>query len=325
MKKKFIVWGYPIHTHTHSYVHAAVAKSAKSLGYETYWFDDKHHPASQDFDYSNSIFYTEGYAENEIPLLKDCVYFVHIAKNPAKYLSAGCRLIEIRYDVFGIDDANYRYTRDFSSEEKISVAVNYLKKASSKDLVIFDGDECSYECVYASWATDLLPDEIDLEKRFQTRENQCHWIGTLGQSNIREFLPFAEECRKNGVSIVCHDPWSRPLSFEDTMELTRRSFLAPDIRGSGDNPLKTGTNHLKTGYVACRAFKNISYGQLGLVNSERTHQYLGELSILCKDTREMFHLGSQNMKNYDLIKQQMLFVKEHHTWQKRLQDILKVL
>lgn len=325
MPKKFIVWGYPLHTHTHSYVHAAVEKAAKSLGYQTFWFSDENHPPPNKFDYSDSIFYTEGYADNKIPLIPDCVYFVHISKNLNKYLDSKCRLIEIRYDVTEINDINYRFERKPEMEQKISQAVSYVRDASSRDLVSYKGEERSYECLYVTWATDLLPEEIDLEKRFQNREKLIYWIGTIGNSNMKEFLPFANECQKNNISVIVSNPWSNPISFEQTMDLTRRSFLAPDIRGSGDDPSTTGTNHLKTGYVACRAFKNISYGQLGLVNSIRTHEYLGDLTIFSSDSVELFHLGMENMKNYNLIKEQMLFVRENHTWKKRLSDILRVI
>ena len=38
--KRVIIWGYKPHTHTHSYIHWSFFDGFKSLGYETYWFDD---------------------------------------------------------------------------------------------------------------------------------------------------------------------------------------------------------------------------------------------------------------------------------------------
>ena len=52
-KQKVVVWGYPLHTHTHSYGHAAAFKAFKYLGYETYWFHDDEYP--KDFDYDKQI------------------------------------------------------------------------------------------------------------------------------------------------------------------------------------------------------------------------------------------------------------------------------
>ena len=53
---KVIVWGFPLHTHTHSYIHGGWVKAFKSLGYDTYWFHDNEYPT--DFDYNNCLFIT---------------------------------------------------------------------------------------------------------------------------------------------------------------------------------------------------------------------------------------------------------------------------
>ena len=37
---KIVIWGYPLYSHTHSYIHAAFYKAFTHLGYETYWFHD---------------------------------------------------------------------------------------------------------------------------------------------------------------------------------------------------------------------------------------------------------------------------------------------
>ena len=34
---KICIWGHPLHSHTHSYIHAAFFKAFKALGHETYW------------------------------------------------------------------------------------------------------------------------------------------------------------------------------------------------------------------------------------------------------------------------------------------------
>ena len=38
---RFVIWGYPLHTHTHSYIHYGFYKALKSLGYDVRWFDDE--------------------------------------------------------------------------------------------------------------------------------------------------------------------------------------------------------------------------------------------------------------------------------------------
>ena len=48
---KVIIWGYPLHSHTHSYIHYAWEKTFKHLGYEVYWFDDNNYPSINNFEY----------------------------------------------------------------------------------------------------------------------------------------------------------------------------------------------------------------------------------------------------------------------------------
>ena len=38
--KKIIIWGHPLHSHTHSYIHNAFYIAFKYLGYNNYWFHD---------------------------------------------------------------------------------------------------------------------------------------------------------------------------------------------------------------------------------------------------------------------------------------------
>ena len=78
---KVIIWGFPLHSHTHSYIHGGWVKGFKRLGYKTYWFHDKKYPT--DFDYNNSLFITEGYADNKIPINNTSIYFVHICRHRA--------------------------------------------------------------------------------------------------------------------------------------------------------------------------------------------------------------------------------------------------
>ena len=87
MKKDFpyskvIVWGYPLHSHTHSYVHDAYVKTFKYLGYETYWFHDDDYPDPKDFDYTNSFFIGEGFADKNLPINDSSAYFIMYCPSP---------------------------------------------------------------------------------------------------------------------------------------------------------------------------------------------------------------------------------------------------
>ena len=72
--KKVVIWGYPLNTHTHSYIHASFYKAFKNMGYETYWFNDSNF---ENLDFKNCLFIAAGEQERNIPLVKDSYYVLH--------------------------------------------------------------------------------------------------------------------------------------------------------------------------------------------------------------------------------------------------------
>lgn len=325
---KVVIWGYPLHTHTHSYIHASWVKVFKHLGYETHWFHDDNFP--KDFDFRNTMFITEGYADKHVPVNDSSIYFVHIAIDPTKYLSKGARLIDIRFNVDYINDLNYSYSVNRNELQKIDECAYFL--ANADDSVLADSFRrgiSGYEALYLSWATDLLPHEINLDSRYHPRERSFYFIGTIGENNasqlgrLNEFL--------TGVSIPFYhvDPWSRPLSFEDTMALTKKSYIAPDIRGclirkNVNGKPDTGVDHKNTGYIPCRVFKNISYGQLGATNSLAVKKLFGDLIVYSHDERELGEMCERHSKDYDFIEKQMQHVRDSHTFINRANSLLQI-
>jgi hypothetical protein len=328
-KSKVIIWGFSNQSHTHYYTHYGWHKGFKHLGYDTYWFDDNNYP--MDFDYSNCLFITEGYADKNIPLDRSSTYFVHVCINPGKYLGNVKRLIDMRYLVDEIKDCNYNYHLDRQNSLKISNTTYYEKLHDNSGVSSKhdNPDPMEYECIYICWATDLLPHEIDESRIYTPRENNIYWFGSAEPTNNQQVWLFADECIKDGISFISNNPWSNPKSFDNVMELTARSFLSPDIRTAGDpNKIalgETGTCHKKIGYIACRLLKAISYGQLGVTNSRHMYDLLEGKVIYNDDERQLFHDAKPHIGNHDLIKEQMKIVKENHTWLNRIEDLLKVL
>jgi hypothetical protein len=325
---KIIIWGYPLHSHTHSYIHGAWYKTFKSLGYETYWFDDTSYP--KDFDYSDCLFITEGYADKNIPLNSSSTYFVHICINPKKYLDVGCRLIDIRFNVSEINDCNYSIVTDKSKLNKIDDCSFYEKTAN--DSVLADkfkkGIE-GYEALYLSWATDLLPEEFNYDDMLMERENKIYWFGTIGLSNNKEIKNFIKGLNKHNIEFYHNDPWSNPIEYDKVKHYVQKSIISPDIRGSANRELingkiNTGANHKLIGYIPCRIFKSISYGHLGVTNSKVVNELFQNDIIYSDNEEEMVDLALKNIKNYDLIKFQMNFVKNNHTYINRINSLLKV-
>jgi hypothetical protein len=207
MFRKIIIWGFPLHTHTHSYIHYGWHKGFKHLNYDTYWFDDTNVP--NDFDFNDCLFITEGYADAKIPIVASSTYFVHIAIRPEKYINKVKRFIEIRYLVDGIKDCNYNYVLDKNRCKKISDCTYYEKLHDNGGLAEHHDNPkpMEYECIYTCWATDLLPHEIKDESVYTEREPTIYWFGSANHMNTKEIALFFSECMKNGIKINVNDPW----------------------------------------------------------------------------------------------------------------------
>jgi hypothetical protein len=325
---KIIIWGYPLNSHTHSYIHGAWYKTFKHLGYETYWFHDDNYPIN--FDYSNCLFITEGYAEKNIPLEETSTYFVHICVNPSKYLDKGCRLIDIRFNVNQINDCNYSYEFDKQNIIKID-EVSYYNKTANDDILSdqFKKGISNYESLYLSWATDLLPEEFNFDNRFIKRQRKIYHVGSISESNIQELRKFGKAMSENGIDFIHRDPWSNPATWEEVKDMTQKSYIAPDLRGSAmrsdiNGKVDTGANHKLIGYIPCRIFKNISYGQIGATNSKAVKGLFGDLVVYNDDEYQLFYDAEKLKDNHDYIFEQMKYVQENHTYINRVNTIMKI-
>ena len=325
---KVIIWGFPLHSHTHSYIHYGWHKGFSYLGYKTHWFHDGDHPSPDSFDYGNALFIAEGYADAKIPLNSTSIYFVHVCVNPEKYVDAGCRLIDIRYNVNSIKDVNYWYTLERDKCVKLSDVSYYCKLTDNGGVTKHHSNpgKMDYECLYTSWATDLLPHEINFDDALIKRDRVVYFVGS-GPGTT--WNPFIQECRKSGIEFKSIDPWTHPISFEENRKLVQKSFVSVDIRPIGD-PQKmrigeTGTCHKDIGYIACRVFKNISYGQIGSTNSKHTYELMDRKIVYNPDEAQLFHDTVAQRENFEAIKEQMVIVKEKHTFINRINDLLRVV
>ena len=324
--RQVIVWGFPLHSHTHSYIHGAWVKAFKHLGVNVHWFHDKDYPP--DFDYSNTCFITEGWAEDTIPLNASSTYFVHIARNPAKYIDVGARLIEIRYNVLEIHDFNYDYVLP-SNATRISSTTLYEIVPDDRAVANKRGrsvDPRSYEVVYMSWATDLLPHEFNYDDAGAVHERIVYYIGSVNPDH-----PVYTFARVAGMPVQHICPWKTPISYEENIALMKKSYCAPDFRTHGTNEefskhgKMNGTNHLDIGYIPCRVFKAISYGHTGITNSLRVKELLGDHVEYAATPEDVMPIVERRKNDVEWRMAAMRHVAENHTFIQRINDIVSVL
>jgi len=292
--KKVVVWGHPLQSHTSSYVHGSFVKAFKFMGYETRWL--KNGDATDGLDSADTLFLTEGQVDDLMPKRADCRYVLHNC-DLSKYVAIpSSHILQIQVP------------RQWCIEH------NEKQYSSRKiDAGVFFG----HGTLFQPWGTDLLPYEIDLDACRLPRKKVSHWVGTIGgqlYGNENEIAPFQKACGENGVDFVYHGPTS--TSCEEGRRLIQESYIAPAIHGKWQ---------CDNGYVACRLYKNISYGHLGVTNSAAYKDILGDGIVFNHDTFRMFHDAVPYLQDYDRIMEQMKIVRDKYTYVQAVQRILWAL
>jgi len=290
---KVIIWGHPLHSHTHSYIHEAFHKAFNLMGHECVWLPDRE---VNDENFRDCLFLTEGQADKHIPVRRDCRYILHNC-NMARYNDPVIMKNSLLLQVY-THDARDRAVNN-SAYQKLAPCT-YLETAS----------DC--KVLYQPWATDLMPNEIYNHALY--KERYSYWIGTIGGGqfgNEEQLAPFRRSCEENSISFrhALH------LTAEENRRLIATSYLAPAIVGAWQ---------LDKGYIPCRIFKNVSYGQLGLTNSTAVHEIMEGLVICNTDTRQLFHDGV-SCQNKSCLAAAIDLVKQKHTYVNRINTILECL
>jgi hypothetical protein len=169
------------------------------------------------------------------------------------------------------------------------------------------------------WATDLLPHEIDDVKRQLSteREKVVYWVGTIGAGefgNIDQIEGFKKACLEQGIAFE----HKGQLSAQKNIELMQKSYIAPAIQGPWQ---------LEKGYIPCRIFKAISYGQMGVTNSKTVSELFDGRIVYNSDTYALFHDAQKKIAvttQNELISL-MDFVRDNHTYVNRINVLLEFL
>jgi hypothetical protein len=288
---KIIIWGHPLHSHTHSYIHWGFYRAFKHLGYEVYWVDNQ--DAIKNIDIHNALFITEGQVDQNMPKRQDCYYILH-NWNPERYqelfYNNRCILLQVYTD----DCLPY-------APEKI--------------------DDCIYcnvveKMIFLPWATDLLPYEIETMKQCirEKKESAVYWIGTIGRGifgNNDEIADFKKACKENNITFEKNIN----TSMEKNIDLIQKSYMAPALQGEWQ---------CEKGYIPCRIFKNISYGQWGITNNKIVYDLFKGKIIYNPDTYQLFYDAKMYIETASIneLYELMDFVKDNHTYINRIETLL---
>ena len=295
---KIIIWGYKLHSHTHSYIHEGYYRAFKHLGYETYWFDEN--DKLDGFDFSQSLFLTEGNCDRGIPLREDCFYVLH-----------NC--------------FSKKYDRLYRMGHCVTLQVYWhcLKDSEATHIDKFSFYNLKRKTICMPWATDLLPHEIDeAKKNWPKLQKQpyAYFVGSRhgGVNDTAGVLDsFRRACSENGIKFIVTGLYSTAtkVANKSHKQLIETSMLAPALQGK---------SQVDQGYIPCRIFKNISYGQLGVTNSKTVYELFKRKIVYNSDPYRLCYDALARLKSItkDEIYEMMDFVRDNHTYIHRIDVLL---
>ena len=332
--RQLVIWGYKLHSHTHSYIHNAFKRAFEYYGYPVLWLDETDDISRIDF--SRSLFLTEHLVNKKIPCRLDCLYLTH-------YVDVG--------DFPGVPKSHIivlkMSQRDFTEEDKdLGKGIRYEELCVVRgygEPMEYHAQVDGYHCWYTYWATDIFPEQINENiRQLETgvlgakRTREVHFVGHMEEV----WVFFSMICRSKGIAFHHHGASfsrdsPRNRSVEENMELIQKSWIAPAFQ----------SNHqIRHRYIPCRIFKNISYGKMGMSKSpvvmELFSKYLGgevgegevgegEVGIiydpddigLVEKGLEYEHMVAGTEGGKRRLKRIMEIVRDHHTFLNRLDTL----
>jgi hypothetical protein len=292
-----VVWGHPLHSHTHSYIHNAFVRGFDYLRYKWYWLDDNKPFKSYGITLPEKCLYiTEGQVDKNIILNPKSYYLLH-----------NCDLNKYRKVI---------------PENHILLLQVYLPKVEAYSEPLNDSRYIRFDgkSIYMPWGTDLHPHEIDknidmLEQIHKNPKKVCHFVGMILDN---PWKPCREVCNSNGIQFSNVGGFCKNnVSIDENVRRVQEAIIAPAFQ----EPWQ-----LENGYIPCRIFKNISYGKMGVTNNKVVQELFNDRLIYDPDIRTATKKAIDNARtgqDLNLLKELMLEVRNKHTYINRIKDIFE--
>lgn len=281
-----------------TYVFEGYVRAFESLGYDTHWIEEG--VTIDDTFLTGALVLTEDQVDDRLPKSQEARYVVH-SSDGSKYFGRVGGFLHLRNFTIGLLAGS---SLDFpgGNPERINDFTYYDAKNS---------------VLYQPWATDLLPNEIQVDNvvRFDPSRPAINYVGTVDHDNIRSHLePFAASAAAAGkrLNVVSG------LTSEQARTVTRSSLISVDIRGDW---------HRSIGYIPCRIWKTLSYGTAVSSNSPLLNSVLGEYVNFVSNSEDLFAsaLDWHSSQSPRQLMAATSFVRERHTFVNRAQSIIECL
>jgi hypothetical protein len=254
--RRVVIWGHNF-LHTHYWVTVAYYRTLVRMNIPVIWCDD--HPSNaEEIGVDDIVIYHHGNNQN-------------IPKRPQR------GFIAFRRDFMAADVVDWldRFPGVYLWQQSVTSSGSQL-------------DDCTWynptiRALYQPWGTDLLPWEFyDPVSAYDS--STIFWIGTIWSSNphnpksdwgnVSEMKLLHDALQRHDIKMVqIEDGYT-----EANASFVRASRLGLSIQGSG----QTGARHL-----ACRFFKNVSYGTFPVSNNFAARQLVKDAAVYSPDIGEL--------------------------------------
>ena len=299
------VWGCKNVYDTFGHIHEAFYRALKfRYPYRQVLWVDYQDDISR-VDFSNTFFISCNVSDlTLIPKRLDCFYAVHNVNDRVKghIGEQFSELSVLNYGVLCLATPDLRsYTNEICPDALMAQHVQ----------------EKNHGSVMFRWGTDLLPHEIQANKPLRVFNRDSRVVTYVGSCGDQTREGFKAACQENGIKfteIGGFGHGGEKPSISENVRLIQRSYMAPAI---------VHEIQLESGYIPCRIFKNISYGQFGMTNSPHVNAIFGGRLICNTDTYRLFYEARERLQSMPLQELHSLMdeVAAKHTYLNKI-DIL---
>jgi hypothetical protein len=296
---KWVMWGAKNSCNTFSHIHEAFLRTLKFLGKDATWLDGSDDISGIDF--TNTLFLTMNCVMGGMPQRKDCLYVVHNGNDPAsKLFLKGLNVL-----IYGVHILSNTYGPDVT---EIGPDIYF---------------DLKHGVIQFYWATDLLPHEIEAnkpKKAFNSESRVSTFVGSIDGMKGGYLKDFERACKENGVECKYYGGYNggRTVSIEEHIQLIKDSYVCPALQGR---------DQVEQGYMSCRLFKNISYGQMGLTCSDYANKLFGGKLIYNPDAYKLFYDAKERLPHIPVEELHALMdeVAAKHTYLNKIDGIIKAV
>ena len=296
--KRIVIWGLrSVFNDSYRFVQGGFYLTLQKLGIPVVWVDDS--VANINFIQAGDLVFIANRAMQHLPMIEGVKYCLHNVDStffesldPSQYMRLQILTKE-------------RFPSDEQKQEGVNPALHgaaYFEKETN--------------VLYQCWGAPLLAREFYSPMNLEYKKSEYFvgtiWDNELGQGNSKVIPVYQSELQKRGINF---------LLVQGAPERINPLY----VRHAAVGASIVGNWQREVSYAPCRLFKAVSFGRLGLINSNGVAQ-AHPWAICNENIPELvdYAFSLTPKQNKELIVYQQSFVAKE-TYESKIHNILQVL